>query len=446
MAAVILRALAEMVRLRPALPPLDGVVITHPQRFRNREKLATAQAARMAGVPVAGLLTEPDAAAWAYGLRSAHGAEGEGASTFMVFDFGGGTLDVTLMRRTAAGHGRAQLHAIDSYGVQLGGLAIDQRIRDALVAQYAQKANDPGFTLAAVNEATHERLLELAEWFKVALNTDAGSDPSPMARVRRKRFVPVFDAETEGEEVTLEVSLADLTRWIGGELDRAIACADEALARAKLTWESLDEVLLTGGSSLLWPLQQRMRERCRRVRIFDDPAHPLNPLTIVAAGAAVYGASLAGGHDRPGVEMRGVVPDTFAIRAYEPDASQPGGRRAVLYPLVPAGTPTPYVGRAWFAMRGGGRVLPVEVFEGRSEREATRVGVYHLEFAHDLADGARVEVRLDVRPNGVLMLAARDAVTGTEREAHLDDAGLYAEGELQRRAQWLQALRVETSG
>lgn len=444
-AAVILRAIADLVRMRPGLPPLDGLVITHPQRFRNREKLATAQAARMAGIPVAGLITEPDAAAWAYGLRASEGAERDKPLTFMVFDFGGGTLDVTIMKRAADTRGRQSLRAIDSYGVQLGGLAIDARVRDALVAQYAEKSGDRSFSLAAVNEATAERLLEIAEGFKIALNTDAATDPSPMARVRRKRFTPVFDAESEGEEVTLEVTLGALSRWISGELDRAIACADEALRRAALSWTDLDEVLLTGGSSLLWALQQRMRERCKRVRIFDDPAHPLNPLTIVAAGAAVYGATLDGSERMP-VEMRGVIPDTFSIRAYEPDARAPEGRRAVLFPLVPAGTPTPFTGRAYFAMRGGGRVLPVEVFEGRSEREATRVGVYQLEFEQEIADGARVEVRLDVRPNGVLTLAARDAQTGHEREARLDDAGLYSDDEVRARAAWIQALRVETSG
>ena len=444
-AAVILRGLVGIVRSRPGLPPIDGVVVTHPQRFRNREKLATAQAAMMAGLPVAGLLTEPDAAAWAYGLHGARAGDAGGAGAFMVFDFGGGTLDVTLMRREPTRGGRAQLHAIDSYGIQLGGLALDARIRDALVAQYAQKTGDRAFTLASVNEATAERLLELAEWFKVALNTDASSDPSPMARSRRKRFVPVFDAETEGEEVTLEVTLAELSQWISGELDRAMACADEALRRAGLAWDALDEVLLTGGSSLLHPLQQRMRERCRAVRVFDDPLHPLNPLTIVAAGAALYGASLGASEHRPAVAVSGVVPDTFSIRAFVPDATQPDGRRAVLHPLVPAGTPTPFVGRSYFSMRGGGKVLPVEVFEGRSEREASRVGVYQIAFDDELPDGARVEVRLDVRANGVLVLGVQDARTGATREARLDEApGLYADDELQRRARWLQGLRVET--
>lgn len=442
--AVILRTLAEMIRARPGAAPLDGFVIAHPQRFRNREKLATAQAAKLAGVHVAGMITEPDAAAWAYGVVAA-GEDGAQPRTFMVFDFGGGTLDVTIMRVEPSSEGRPNLRAVDSYGVQLGGLAMDERIRDALAAQYAARADDPGFRLDLVNEATRERMLELAEWFKIALNTDAGSDPSPMARARSKRFTPVLDELTEGEEVTLSLTLGELSGVIGSDIDRALACADEALRRAEMSWSSLDEVLLTGGSSLLWPLQQRMRERVARVRIFEDPRHPLNPLTVVASGAALYGAALSG--DAPAVSMRGVVPDTFSIRAFVPDERGPDGRRATLHPLIPAGTPTPFVGRAEFVMRGGGRALPVEVFEGRSEREATRVGVYTVSFDEEIPDGARVEVTLDVRANGALVLGVLDRRSGALREAPLDDApGLYADAELEARARWLQSLRVEWSG
>ena len=443
--AVFLRTLAEMVRGAPGLPPLDGVVVTHPQRFRNREKLATAQAARLAGLPLLGMLTEPDAAAWAYGL---HGNTDKPGQTFMVFDFGGGTLDVTLMRREPSARGAAQVRAIDSYGVQLGGLSLDRTIRDALVAQYAAATGDPAFSLATVSEATAERLLELAEWFKITLNTDAGADSNPLARERRKRFTPVFDAEAEGEEVTLRLTLGDLGRILSGEIDRAVGCADEALARARLRWDQLDEVLLTGGSSLLWPLQQRLRERCGAVRVFDDPAHPLNPLTIVASGAALYGASLAeGGAGRVGVEVRGVVPDTFGIQYFVPDPRGPDGRRAEMYPLVPAGTPTPFVGRASFTMRGGGQVLPVEVFEGRTLAEATRVGVYQVDFGREVPDGSTVEVTLDVQGGGVLVLGVRDARSGVMREARLDDApGLYSDAEMASRAAWLQALRVDWRG
>ncbi|MBK6535561.1 MAG: hypothetical protein IPF99_40340 [Deltaproteobacteria bacterium] len=123
-------------------------------------------------------------------------------------------------------------------------------------------------------------------------------------------------------------------------------------------------------------------------------------MTIVASGAAIHGAALAEGGARVGVALSGVVPDTFSVRAWEPSPESPDGRRAVLIPLVPAGTATPFVGRRTFSVRGGSSVLPVEVFEGRSEREATRVGEYRMTFPQPMPDGARAEVRLDVRSNG----------------------------------------------
>ena len=443
-AAILLRALMGMVRAAPGLPPVDGVVVTHPQRFRNREKIATAQAATMAGVPLLGLITEPDAAAWAYGVHSPSHAGDKPERSFMVFDFGGGTLDVTVMRRE--GGASPRLRAVDSYGVQVGGLVIDERVRDALLEQYRRKTGDGSLHLGNVNDATRERLLELAEWFKVSLNTDAASDPAPLSRTRRKRFTPVFNDDEEGEEVELELSLDALSRVVSGELDRAMACADEAMRRAGMDWGALDEVLLTGGSSLLWPIQQRMRERCPVVRIYDDPGHPLNPLTIVASGAALHGASLGRGASA-GVDLRGVVPDHFSVRAWRPDPSAPSGRSEVLETLVPAGTSTPFVGRRVFTRRGGGRSLTVEVWEGRSAREATRVGEYALEFDAPVPDGTPVEVRLDVRANGELVLAVEDRATGAVREARLDDApGVYSAEELAKRTQWLRALRLSWDG
>jgi hypothetical protein len=92
-------------------------------------------------------------------------------------------------------------------------------------------------------------------------------------------------------------------------------------------------------------------------------------------------------------------------------------------------------------------VLPVEVFEGRSEREASRVGEYRMTFPQPMPDGARAEVRLDVRANGVLVLSVVDAATGSIQEARLDDApGLYSEEVLAERASWLQSLRIDWNG
>ncbi len=442
--ATILRALAEFVRTAPGAPPMDGVVIAHPQRFRTREKLATAQAAQMAGLVVRGMVTEPDAAAWAYGLHDAIEA-GPTVNTFLVFDFGGGTLDVTVMRRERTPDGRVAIRAIDSYGVQLGGLAIDEKVRDRLLEKYCQRAGYEGLSLADVNEATREQLLDLAEQVKVELNQDLRAEVAPWERSRRK-WMRLESSQIVGEDIQIEVKLSELSSWIAGDIDRAVACADEALRRANMTWADIDKVLLTGGSSQLYALQTRMSERAQgKVQIvFDQADHPLNPQTIVASGAAMYGAAIAQqGNKSAVVEIRGVLPDAFSVRAYAPDPTQPSGRRAVLHTLIAAGTPTPFTGRAAFYMRGGGTTLPIEVFEGRTEREATAVGTYMFTFDRAMPDGAPVEVELDVQPNGVLVLRVRDRATGATREATLTEAGLYGDDELTSRREWLRAVRIE---
>jgi|LNFM01.1.fsa_nt_gb molecular chaperone DnaK (HSP70) len=441
--ATILRALAEFVRTAPGAPPMDGVVIAHPQRFRTREKLATAQAAQMAGLVVRGMVTEPDAAAWAYGLHDANEA-GSPVRTFLVFDFGGGTLDVTVMRRERDASGKVSIRAVDSYGVQLGGLAIDEKVRDRLLEKYCAIAGYEGLSLADVNESTREQLLDVAEQVKVELNQDLRAEVAPWERSRRK-WLRLESSQIVGDDIQVEVKLGELSSWIAGDIDRAVACADEALRRASLGWSDIDRVLLTGGSSQLYALQTRMNERARdKVQIvFDQSEHPLNPQTIVASGAAMYGAALAQSRQSGLVEIRGVLPDAFSVRAYAPDPREPSGRRAVLHTLIPAGTPTPFTGRANFYMRGGGDTLPIDVFEGRSEREATSVGTYTFTFDRSMPDGAPVEVELDVEPNGVLLLRVRDRSTGAVREATLSEAGLYGDDELAQRREWLRGVRIE---
>jgi molecular chaperone DnaK len=442
-AATVLRALAEFVRTTPGAPPMDGVVIAHPQRFRTREKLATAQAAELAGLRVRGMVTEPDAAAWAFGLHDAIEG-GTSVQNFLVFDFGGGTLDVTVMRRGRTPEGKVTITAVDSYGVQLGGLAIDEKIRDRLLEKYCEKAGYDRLSLDQVNERTREDLLDLAEQFKIDLNQDLRSEHQPLERLRRKRM-QVESEQNEGDSVLIEVKLGELCAWIAGDVDRAVSCADMALQRAKLEWTQIDQVLLTGGSSQLHAVQVRMEERAPgRVKVvFDGVDHPLNPQTIVASGAAMFGAALTQGREPGGVELRGVLPDSFSVEAFKPDPAAPGGRRAVLHTLVPAGTATPFTGRATFRMRGGGTTLDIKVCEGRTDLEATPVGTYTFTFDRPLPDGAPVEVSLDVAANGVLVLRVRDHESGAVKEATLSEAGLYGESEVATRREWLRGISIE---
>ncbi|MFO0645807.1 MAG: Hsp70 family protein [Polyangiales bacterium] len=441
-AAVVLRALAEAVARAPGLPPLDGVVVTHPQRFRNRERRATAQAVYLAGLRGVGMLPEPDAAAWAYGA-ALRGAARE--SVFMVFDFGGGTLDVTVMR--SAGGSLPRLDALASYGVHLGGLGVDEALRDRLLEQCASVLRHDELTPDVLDEASREALLATAESVKIQLNAHATGDVNPSARTASRSITL---STTRGEvlpTVTVRVTLAELSSWIAETVERAVDCATEALSLAGLSWSSLDEVLLVGGSSWLHPVQSRLRALAGgRVRIFDDVDNPLNPSTAVAAGAAIFAEQLfrSGDPSLAALDYHGVTPDAFGVRAREPDPQRPGERRETLAVLVPALTRVPFEGRRTFRKRGGARVLPVEVLEGRSLSEATALGRFMVELDDALPDGAPIDVTLRIGRDGVLSLEVRDPKTGASRATALSDAeGLYADDELDARRLLVAALAIE---
>jgi len=446
-AALLLRALGQYIARNPALPPMDGVVVTHPQRFRNRERRAVAQAAAMAGLRAAALLPEPDAAAYAYGLGRQFGPRG---STFLVFDFGGGTLDVTVMHRTGDG-AAPRLDALGSYGVELGGLGVDERLRERLAQRYFEAVRRSDLGLEDLSEASREALLAVAEGMKVQLNAHAGGDTNPLARmVVRTVSLSLMSGEVL-PSAPVRLSLAELAEWIADVTERAADCAAEALARAGVPWAGLDEVLLVGGSSWLYPVQMRMRELVAAaagpaeivVRLFDDVDDPLNPATAVAAGAARYAEHLAG-EGSAVVDYRGVTPDAFGVRAREADPDRPGERREALAILVPARTRVPFEGKRVFRKRGGARVLPIEVLEGSSLAEATPLGCFPVELDAALPDGATVEVTLAVGRDGVLRLSVRDPVTDTARAVTLADAeGLYADDELDERRRWLAGVSVE---
>ncbi len=441
--ALLLRALAGCIARDPSLPPVDAVVVTHPQRLRNRERRAVAQSAHMAGLRSVSLLPEPDAAAWAYGLGRRFARD----TTFLVFDFGGGTLDVTVMRRSDVGN-VPRLDAVASYGVSIGGMGIDEIVRAQLFARYLASIDRESLTLDALSEASRESLLATAEGVKIQLNQHATGDFNPLARTVSRTFALETSDGEPLRTATVKLTLGELSDCITDVTERSADCADEALSRAGIPWSKLDEVFLVGGSSWLHPVQERLRQRLgdpSRVRLFDDADDPLNPATAVSAGAARYCENLAlEGHGSVSAEYHGVIPDAFGVRAREPDPERPGERRETLAVLVPARTKVPFEGRRTFRKRGGAKVLPIEVLEGSSLAEATPLGCFVLGLDGSLPDGAPVEVSLKIARDGVLSLALRDPATDHSREVELTDAeGLYADDELDQRRHWVATVSLK---
>jgi molecular chaperone DnaK (HSP70) len=440
-AALLLRGVAARVAADPTLPALDAVVVTHPQRFRNRERRATAQAAHLAGLRCAALMPEPDAAAWAYGLGQRFDVRD---GTFAVFDFGGGTLDVTVMRRGETG-GVRSLDAVASYGVQVGGMGVDELVRERLLARYAERVGEPGLGLERLSEGSREALLAAAEGIKIQLNAHATGDPNPLARKASRTLVVERDDGIRYPAASVSVTLGEFSQWIGEVVSRAVDCADEALGLASLGWDAVDELFLVGGSSWLHPVQTALAQRAGgRVRIFDDADSPLNPAMAVASGAALYAAHCEGVDAQAAVAWRGVTPDAFGVRAREADPHRAGERRETLAVLVPARTSVPFEGRRTFRKRGGARVLPVEVLEGRSLADATPLGRFELRLDADLPDGAPVDVTLRVGRDGVLSLAVREPTTGETQEVTLAATeGLYADDEMDARRTMLAGVALD---
>jgi molecular chaperone DnaK len=441
-AAMILRGLRERVRTL-GYPPLRDVVITHPQKFNNRQRVATQQAGEMAGLNVLGVITEPDAAAWAYEHHDPHST----ARRVLVFDFGGGTLDVVAMERSSLSRACPDTRVLASYGKECGGLRIDEIVRECLIEAYTRQHRDQlgeDFTAdEEFNAWTREEFLFLAEKLKRDLN-DENSAQDP-AWESQSRFVRIEHIEAHARRkfppLAMRVRLGEYAAWIGGVLNDAMQVVARALSLAdpKLREEDIDEVRMTGQSSQLVPMRKRLEERFRRVVIHTDPRSYLHPAVIVASGAALYGTHLLRRGGAP-QQVQGAAPEPFYF------ASGGTGKNRRYHRMIERGakTATPYqrvfeVDLSGGPLPGDGKVLPFEVFEGDLFQS---IGRFELDFKDPLTHGQKVDVTMELAANGRFTMAV-DA-GGERRVGRLSDAeGVYREDEFERRKSVLQGMELD---
>lgn len=440
-AAMILRGLRERLSaLRH--PPLRDVVITHPQKFNNRQRVATHQAGEMAGLNVLGVITEPDAAAWAY----EHHDPDSRAQRVLVFDFGGGTLDVVVMERSSRSRGRPDTRVLASYGKECGGLRIDEIVRERLIEAYVgQNRARLGEDFSAdeeFNAWTREEFLFLAEKLKRDLNDEnSAQDPhwETQSRIVRIEHVEAH-ARRQFPPLALRVKLGEYALWIRGVLDDAMQVVSRALSLAtpKLREADIDEVRMTGQSSQLVPMRKRLEERFGRVVIHTDPQSYLHPAAIVASGAALHGAHLRQGGSI--AQIHGAAPESFYF------ASGGSGKSRRFHHMIERGARTamPYhrifeVDLSDGPLPGGGKVLPFEVVEGDLLQP---IGRFELDFKEPLTHGQKVDVTMELASNGRFTMAV-DA-GGERRVGRLSEAeGVYSEEELERRKSLVLGMELD---
>lgn len=354
-------------------------VITVPAYFNDSQRKATKDAGEIAGLEVLRIINEPTAAALAYGLDKKHDQK------IAVYDFGGGTFDVSILEI-----GDGVFEVLSTNGdTHLGGDDIDQEIINWLVAEFKK---DQGVDLSKDQMAV-QRLKEAAEKAKIELSSTVTTDIN----------LPFITADNNGpKHLNVQLTRAKFEQMIDKFIQRSMEPCKKAIADAGLSVNEIHEVILVGGTTRIPAIQQAVKNYFGK-----EPHKGVNPDEVVAIGAAIQGAVLAG--DVKDIVLLDVTPLSFGIETL-------GG---VMTRLIERNTTIPTSKSQVFSTAADGQTS-VEIHVLQGEREiATHnrsLGRFTLEGIPSSPRGVpQVEVTFDIDANGILNVRAKDKATGKEQ-------------------------------
>jgi molecular chaperone DnaK (HSP70) len=399
--AIILSRLKEIAQQRLGRP-VRKAVITVPAYFSDTQRQATREAGEIAGLEVARIINEPTAAALVYEAAQHQGKR------ILVYDLGGGTFDVSVVRIE-----EGVVEVISSHGNNhLGGDDFDHKmvehVLDHLKIRHGVDVSDRPHAMA--------RILRSAEAAKKHLSDH------PYARIEEE-----YLAERDGKPVNLdlEVSRVDYEEMIMPFIEETLGAIHTALGAAGLTSSQVDEILLVGGATRT-PLVRR-----RLVEAFGtEPRGEVDPDLCVALGAAIQGASIAG------AEVSAVLVD---VTPYTFGTSALGELNGELYPyhyvpIIPKNTPIPVRrSEAFYTVIDGQTSVEVRIYQGESEDalENIKLGEFRVDGLGAAPAGNPVILDLALDRDGILQVAAREKATGLERRITIDKAmSRYNQGQL----------------
>ncbi|OGS06811.1 MAG: molecular chaperone DnaK [Elusimicrobia bacterium RIFOXYA12_FULL_51_18] len=357
---------------------IEKAVITVPAYFNDNQRQATKDAGTIAGLEVVRLVNEPTAAALAYGLDK----EGRDQK-IMVFDLGGGTLDVTIMEMGKEG----TFDVIATSGdTQLGGTDMDNALIDYIADEFRK---DTGIDLKK-DPTAGQRIKESAEKGKIELSTVMETELN----------LPFISADASGpKHLALKLSRAKLEFLVDPIVKRCKKSVDTALADAKLKTSDIHRVILVGGPTRM-PIVQRFVEEYVGKKI----EHGIDPMECVAAGASVQAAVLTG--DVKDVLLLDVTPLTLGIETL-------GGVRT---PLIEKNTTIPVKKNQVFSTASDSQpAVTIHVLQGERAMAADNVslGKFDLDGIPPAPRGVpQIEVTFDIDANGILQVSAKDLGTG----------------------------------
>ncbi len=364
---------------------IEKAVITVPAYFNDSQRQATKDAGKIAGLEVERIINEPTAAALAYGL------EKKSDEKIAVYDFGGGTFDISILE---IGEGVIEVLATNG-NTHLGGDDFDKRIVDWIVKEF--KKSD-GVDLSKDNMAL-QRVREAAEKAKIELS---GTQSTTIN-------LPYVTADSSGpKHLSMELTRAKFNKMIDDLIDKSIRPCKKAMKDANLKNSDIDEIILVGGSTRVPAVQKAVKDSFNK-----EPNKSLNPDEVVAIGAGIQGGILAGDEDLKDVPLLDVTPLSLGIETL-------GG---VMTPLIERNTTIPVKKSQIFSTAQDNQTaVSINVLQGerKMSKDNRQMGRFDLVGIPPAPRGTpQIEVTFDIDANGILNVTAIDKGTGKNRRLKL---------------------------
>jgi molecular chaperone DnaK len=389
--------------------PVTEAVITVPAYFNDAQRQATKDAGKIAGLDVKRIVNEPTAAALAYGLDK------KKDETIAVYDFGGGTFDISILE---VGDGVIEVKSTNG-DTHLGGDNLDQRIVEWLISEFK---GETGLDLHAKgNEMALQRLKDAAEKAKIELSTAQESEIN----------LPFITADASGpKHLVRNLTRAKLESLVDDLLQKSVGPSKQAMKDAGVDASKIDEVVLVGGQTRMPAIQKLVKELFGK-----EPHKGVNPDEVVAIGAAVQAGVLSG--DVKDLLLLDVTPLTLSIETM-------GG---VATAMIPRNTTIPTKKTETFSTAADNQSeVEVHVMQGERPMAAQNrtLGKFKLGGIMPAPRGVpQIEVTFDIDANGILNVTAKDNATGKDAKIAITSSSGLSKEEVERMAKDAEAHAAE---
>lgn len=381
---------------------VDGAVVTVPAYFNDSQRQATKDAGTIAGLEVKRIINEPTAAALAYGL----GKETKKDQKIAIYDFGGGTFDITIIE-VGETDGESSFEVLSTNGdTHLGGDDLDLKVMDWVVEEFNKSE---GMDLKG-DAMAMQRIKEAVEKAKIELSTTQEAEIN----------LPFIAADADGpKNLVTTLTRAKLEQLTGELIKKTVTICESAIKDAKLSKSDIDEVILVGGMTRMPLIQETVKE------VFGkEPSKGVNPDEAVALGAALQAGVLSG--EVKDILLLDVTPLTLGLETL-------GG---VMTPLITRNTTIPASKTETFSTAADNQTsVEIHVLQGERPMASDNrtLGKFHLDGIPTAPRGVpQIEVTFDIDANGILNVSAKDKATNKEQKITITSSSGLSDDEIEK--------------